>query len=177
MGWLKNTIDEIREAAKSDAIDCPRGWGDVAFGLKIDGFPPFGQISRQCPLAGVSSCSSCRYPFNPEKTERLRESLVELENLCEQGVLTENEYQQQRRQLLMFIADPIPGWPAIITAWILGPLGGVFVGTGWGVAENFHPGFWGLAGIGGVLLALAASFAGIGWTMRRNYQLMMDERI
>ncbi len=177
MGWLKNSIDEVREATKSDAIDCPRGWGDVAFGLKIDGFPPFCQISRQCPLAGVSNCSSCHYPFNPEKTQRLRETLVELENLCEQGILTETEYQQQRRQLLLFTADPIPGSPALITAWILGPLGGVFLGTGWWLAENIHPGFWGVAVGGGVLLALAGSFAGIGWTMRRNHKLLLEERI
>ena len=122
MGWIKNSIDEFREAAKTDPIDCPRGWGDVAFGLKIEGLPPFGQISRQCPLAGVSSCSSCRYPFNPEKTQQLRESLVELESLCEEGVLTETEYQQQRRQLLQFIANPIPGGPAIENVRITIPM-------------------------------------------------------
>ena len=167
MGWLQS----IKDATSSAPIDCPRGWGEVTFSTDIDGFPPFMQISRKCPIAGVKDCASCGHPYNPARMEQLRTTLAELEQLCDEGKLTESEYQAQRRMLLAFqhTLENVPGEYSLITAWILGPLGIVAALAGSWLAQSVHVGFYGLTAVGAVLLAVATSFGGIGWMKRSLY--------
>ena len=172
MGWLQS----LREITTAMPIECPRGWGDVTFSNDIEGFPPFGKITKQCPIAGVSNCASCGHPYNPARMAQLRETLAELEQLCDEGKLTESEYQAQRRMLLAFqhSIENAPGEYALITAWILGPLGVVATVAGVLLAEQYNVGFYGMTGVGSVLLAVAASFGGIGWMKRKSYLRRID---
>ena len=161
----------------SEPIDCPRGWGDVVFSTEIENFP-FVTISRKCPIAGVSNCASCGHPHNPARIEQLRATLADLELLCEEGKLTENEYQEQRRMLLSFqhSIESNPGDAALITAWVLGPLAIVVTGVGGflGATVNNGKGLYSIAAIGVVMLAVSISFAGIGLMKRSRYQRRLE---
>jgi hypothetical protein len=172
MGWLKS----LKDMTSSNPIDCPRGWGDVTFSTDIEGFPPFFSVTRKCPIAGVSNCASCGHPHNPARIEQLRAMLAELEQLCDEGKLTESEYQSQRRMLLSFqhSIEKMPGEYALITAWILGPLGILATVAGIFLAQKYHEALYGITAAGAILLAVAASFGGIGWMKRSTYLKHVD---
>jgi len=162
MGWFKDTF-----AAKP--IECPRGWGPVTFVLKTSVFfPLFLDVSRTCPIGGVTHCDKCRYPIEPGSDEELRLRLRELARL-KGTALTEREYRIRRR-LLIEAREPhpdIPGQKTATTALVLGPLGAIITGAGWYLTWTQHPGFLALLFSGVVVLGLSVSFAGISITRRR----------
>ena len=70
MGWFRDSLSKLKEAASSEPVQCPRGWGEVSFNLDLEGFPPyFFGFSRKCPIGGVTSCTDCAHPFNPADVE------------------------------------------------------------------------------------------------------------
>ena len=174
MGWLKRTLTDINEATGASPIRCPRGWGDVSFVMHAEGFPPFFSFSRKCPIAGVDKCHSCRYPFNPQAIEELRGELVQLQSLVDEGLMSDSEYLARRRLSIGFqhSGGRTPGSISATVAWILGPLGIVVTVGGWWLSQNVHLGFGALGGVGAVLLALAASFAGIAYHRRQEYEML-----
>jgi hypothetical protein len=160
MGWFKDTWT-------SEPIECPRGWGSVTFVLKFFILPPIFSIDRTCPIGGVTDCSKCRYPVNPESAERLRGRLEELDSL-RGGTLSEAEFRIRRR-LIVEAHEPrqgVPGESAAAAAFVLGPLGLVATVSGAVLSLAVHAGFLGLLGGGLVLGALAAGFAGLSRMQR-----------
>ena len=159
MGWFKDRF-------AAEPIECPRGWGQVAFALKVYFFPVFLGIERSCPIGGVENCAKCRHPVNPE---HLRLQLEELDGL-RGSILSEEEFRIRRR-LIVEAREPhrgIPGQGEAIAALVLGPLGVVAIGAGWFLSAAVHPGFLGLLGGGLALSALAAGLAGISRIRRRT---------
>ena len=171
MGWFKDNLSKLKDATSSQPVQCPRGWGEVSFNLNLEGLPPyFFGFSRTCPIGGVASCTDCAHSFNPEDVERLRENLIELVNLRDEGVLSESEYAI-RRQLIIELRhgkDSLPGEGFHIAAWTLGPLGIVIVGAGIWLALTFHQALVGVVIGGAILLGLSLSFAVIASTKRRT---------
>jgi len=161
MNWFKDTW-------AAEPIECPRGWGGVTFVLKFFILPPIFSIERGCPIGGVTDCSNCRYPVNPESAERLRERLEELDTL-RGSTLSEAEFRIRRR-LIVEAHEPrqgVPGESAAAAAFVLGPLGLVATISGAFLSIAVHAGFLGLLGGGLVLGALAAGFAGMSRMQRR----------
>jgi len=156
MGWFMSTLEGIKEATGHDPIECPRGWGQVSFVGSLWFIPPMIGIERKCPIGGVSECGECKYASNPDAV-RLAEQLVELERLREDGALSPAEYETRRRAVV-FLHSDMRGHGQLITAWILGPLGTLLSVAGVVLALSVHSGFWGMAGGGLVLVALAVSF-------------------
>lgn len=74
MGWLKDKF-------AVEPIECPRGWGQVSFVLKVVLVGPIFQIGRGCPVGGVESRTKCRMPLDPGSAEHLRLRLEELDGL------------------------------------------------------------------------------------------------
>lgn len=170
MGWFKNSLDKLREAASSEPVQCPRGWGEVSFNLELEGLPPyFFGFSRTCPIGGVTCCTDCNHPFNPEDIERLREQLTELENLRDDGVLSESEYAIRRQMIIELThgKDSLPGEGFHTAAWILGPLAAVIIGAGIWLAQTVHRAFYGMVIGGAIVLALSLSFAIVASTKRK----------
>ncbi|MHC4177383.1 MAG: hypothetical protein ACYSWU_07745 [Planctomycetota bacterium] len=179
MGWFQSTLDTVKEAAGAAPIECPRGWGKVSFALDLDFwfFTPFFDLSRSCPIGGVSNCIQCRYPSRPEDTDRLRENLNKLEAFRQEKVLSESEYAT-RRQMIINLQDgtgPVPrrrgppGEGLRTAAWVLGPPGLVIAGAGVWLAMTFpNPELWALPVCGAVATALAVSFAVLGWTKKKE---------
>lgn len=162
MGWFKDTWT-------AEPIECPRGWGSVTFLLKFFILPPIFSIDLSCPIGGVTDCSQCRYPVNPESAERLRGRLEELDAL-RGGTLSEAEFRIRRR-LIVEAHEPrqgVPGESAAAAAFVLGPLGLVAIISGAFLSIAVHTGFLGLLGGGLVLGALAAGFAGLSTMQRRT---------
>ncbi len=161
MKWFKDSVQVLRDASESGPIQCPRGWGEVAFMLEVDGILPFWDLSRKCPIGGVSSCEECHHPHSPEATDRLRAGLDQLQTLLREGVVTEPEYAVRRRMLIGLhesLRSP-PGHGLRMTAWILGPAGIILTGAGVWLMQAFHGGFVGITVVGILLLGLCVSFA------------------
>ena len=178
MGWLKTTLSDVTEATAAAPIECPRGWGQVSFNMSFTGAPPFFfSVARQCPIAGVENCSSCKHPFNPHKTEMLRDELVQLRTLVDDGLMSDAEYFARRRMMISFqqFGAGTPGSASAITAFILVPLGALLAGAGWWCGQNIHPGFWAMAAGGALVLALGGSFAGISYWRRRELDELFSE--
>ena len=171
MNWLRRTVSGLKEATEVAPIDCPRGWGEVSFHMNVGGmpFPPFFEFSRQCPIAGVHKCLSCRHPFNPQKTEALRDELLELRSLVEERLMSTAEYKARRKMTISFLqfGAGVPGYKAAVAACILTPVGAVIAGAGFWGAQNVDPGWWGVVLGGSLILALGVSFAGISYLRRR----------
>ncbi len=162
MGWIRDKFEEVKDGTGAPPIDCPRGWGSVSFGLRGEAVLPWFEISRKCPIGGVAECASCGHPYNPDRVDNLRRGLDELENLRRDGVLTEAEAACQREGLMNLTGNTQATLENFrLTAWILGPLGFLFSAAGVILGILMHPGFYGLAGVGAVLLALCISFAGV----------------
>jgi hypothetical protein len=115
-----------------------------------------GGVDRRCPIGGVSDCSDCGYASNPDAF-RLSEHLDELTCLRGDGALSETEFDTRRTALLRLHPEGLRR-KQLTTAWILGPLGGLVTVAGVVLAGTVHVGFWGMAGFGGAMLALALSF-------------------
>lgn len=171
MGWLRNTMDRLKEATAADPIECPRGWGQVAFTSKVDvAWPWWVSLDRRCPIGHVDSCASCRHPYNPAQIDALSERLTELESLRDRNGLT-NEEVAYRRKLILQMRDGVDAARETadgfrITAWILGPLGAVITAAGAALAMLYHRELW-FIGLGGaVMLALSVSFGVL--SMKKN---------
>lgn len=150
----------LKEKLAAEPIDCPRGWGSVTFpasGLFLGGII---WVGRTCPISGAENCAGCGYQTNPDAL-KLNENLAVLEQMRRDGTLTETEFGERRTALLTLHpeADATVGFR--ITAWILGPLGILFVAAGIVLARELHEGFWGLGGVGAVMLVLTISFANL----------------
>ncbi len=161
MGWFKDTFTP-------EPIECPRGWGPVAFVRKFVLVPPIVAIDRICPIGGVDRCGKCRYPFEPGSAERLRLRLEELEGL-RGTTLTEAEFGVRRR-LIIEAREPSRGTPGdreAAAALVLGPLGLVVTGAGWFLSSAVSLGFLSILIVGLVLVGLAVSFAGMSAMRRR----------
>ncbi len=162
----------MKDATKATPLECPRGWGDVLFRMKVGGmpFPPFLEFSRRCPIAGVEKCIKCRYPFNPQKTELLRDELMQLRSLVDDGLMSEAEYKARRKMIISFqqFGTGEPGYASAVATFILAPIGAVITIAGLLGAQNIHPGFWGVVAGGVLALVLGGSFAGISYWRRRD---------
>ncbi len=171
MSWIQKTISKLKDGTPAIPIECPRGWGDVSFQRKMNFFLPFFfEISWQCPIAGVDECFSCRHPFNPDKIEVLRDELMQLKSLVDDGLMSKAEYKTRRRMTISFqqFGVGVPGYNSAVAAFILCPIGAIITAAGfWGV-QNIHPGMWGAALGGALIVALGASFAGISYLRRRD---------
>lgn len=164
MGWFASTLEAIREQTRHDPIECPRGWGQVAFVGSAWVIPPLFGIERKCPIGGVNECRECKYGKNPSAF-RLAEQLDELARLQSEGLLSSAECASRRKVLVDFVSEPDRGRRKQHTAaWIMGPLGALVSIAGIALAITVDPGFWSIAGIGFVLLALAVSF----WVLSRS---------
>lgn len=167
MKWLRALLDKVTEASAAEPFQCPRGWGQVSFHLSLGGWPPwFLDITRTCPIGGVSECGSCKYPFKPEDAQQLRQQLQEVDTLRDEKVLSESEHAARRRMIVGLMEENAdrPGEWARIVAWILGPLGVLLTAMGSWLAMDFDPEFWVMAIGGTVILAVCVSFAVIAWT-------------
>jgi hypothetical protein len=162
MGWFADTLKTIKDAAGHDPVECPRGWGKVSFVGSFWFVPPFGGVSRACPIGGVEQCGECKYASNPDAF-RLADQLAELERLHGDGKISTEEHATRRAAVVHLHVRP-PGRGLEIAAWIVGPLGALLAGVGPVLALQFHPGFWGLAGAGAALLVLGFSF----WVLARS---------
>ena len=162
MGWYSDTLKAIRAYTGHDPVECPRGWGKVSFVGSFWFFPPVGGLSRTCPIGGVEQCGECKYASNPDAF-RLADQLVELERLRGDGKVSDEEYATRRAAVVQLHVQPA-GRSQEIAAWILGPLGALLAAAGTVLALQVHPGFWGMAGAGAVLLVLGFSF----WVLARS---------
>ncbi len=170
MQWITNTIERVKSLARIEPLECPRGWGQVAFVASVWCVPPLLGVDRKCPIADVGGCSSCTYASNPDAF-RLSEQLAELDRLREEGLLSSKEYAVRRAGIVRL--HDVPGPPGrgfLITAWLLGPLGVLFVVAGILLVVNVHPAFWGLAGGGAIAAVLALSF----WALARSARSSED---
>lgn len=160
MSWFAGALGKIKETTSTAPIECPRGWGPVTFTLSLSGMLPWMEVSRQCPIGGVESCASCRYAVNPERVERLRECIAELDRLRKDGTLTTEEHAAQRERLLDLRAFPDDHDEGLIlAAWIVGPVGIAIAGMGYFLTLKFHPGFWALVAVGPIAVAVAVGIA------------------
>ena len=181
MGWFSNTLNRLKEAAKAEPLDCPRGWGSVSFVTEIGGFWPFFAVERKCPISGSSQCASCKYPFQPGPVESLRSSLETLTGLRDDRILTEEEFLARRRHLigLQDLMDQRKGQKSAregyrAAAWILGPIGILVTALGVWLGQSIHPGLFGVAGGGVVLLALTLSFAALSRSRKSSKDFEAD---
>ena len=177
MSWLKAIVSDMKNVAAAPPLECPRGWGDVSFHVNVSlvPYPPFLEFSRLCPIAGVEKCLSCRHPFNPQKTELLRDELTQLRSLVDDGLLSEAEYEARRRMTVSFqmFGARAPGYASSVTAFILIPIGAVIAIAGFVCALSVHPGFWGSVAGGALVLALGGSFVGISYRQRRDAEKLL----
>ncbi len=163
MKFVRDGIDKVKELSAAAPVDCPRGWGAVSFLVSGAGMLPFVSLERACPIGGVGSCAACRHPPNPERVERLRAILSELESLRRDGTLTGAEYEAQRAALLEVGAVRRAGEGMAIAAWILVPTGLFLGAVGAWLVERVHEGFLafavggGLSTVVGLGLAMAAA--------------------
>ncbi|MEE8400206.1 MAG: SHOCT domain-containing protein [Desulfobacterales bacterium] len=178
MNWPKGIIADLKNAAAATPLHCPRGWGDVSFQVNVDvePWPPFLVLSRQCPIAGVEKCISCRHPFNPQKAELLRDELIQLRALVDDGLMSEAEYSARRRMALSFQLFGVrePGRASSVAAFILTPIGAVIGAAGLWCAVVVHPAFWAAVAGGGLILGLGGSFAGISYRRRRDAETLLS---
>ena len=146
MGWFKDKF-------AAEPIECPRGWGQVSFVLKVVLIPPIFVIDRRCPIGGVENCKDCRHPLEPGSAERLRLRLEELDGL-RGSTLSEEEFRIRRRLIVegLDLRCAVPGEGAAIAALVLGPLGVVAITAGWYFSGVVHPGFLGVLA-GGLVLS------------------------
>ena len=161
MGWISETSEAIRAHTRAEPIECPRGWGQVAFVSSVWAVPPLFGVDRKCPIAGVGDCGDCGYASNPDAL-RLAEQLDALARLRAEGALSDDEHALRRRAVLHLHDGSVTRrrWQRT-TAWLLGPLGALITISGVGLGLHVHPGFWGLAAGGALCLVLALSFWGM----------------
>lgn len=160
MSFLSPLRDLIQQGARSEPIECPRGWGQILFPLNVTIFLPGFWVSRVCPISGAESCAECTYPPNPD-TLKLEEHLCKLDGLKQTGALSAGEFEQRRLALIVLHQTPDPGEGFRKAAWILGPLGTLLTVVGTPLAFSYHPVFWLPASAGAISLALCCSFAGL----------------
>ncbi len=163
MGRLHDSVLAAGEAMTEVPVQCPRGWGKIAFLPSGSRWFICENIKWQCPIGGVSQCVDCRHHVNPLNTELLHKQLDELHLLQKQGVVSEEEAAVRRRAMIEAAggkASKLPGAFRIL-AWLIGPFSLVMLVTGLLLAVFLHPGFFGLAGGGAAVLALAISFAAL----------------
>lgn len=164
MGWISETSEAIRAHTRSEPIECPRGWGQVAFVSSVWAVPPLFGVDRKCPIAGVGDCGDCGYASNPDAL-RLAEQIAALDGLLDAGSLSPEEHERRRRAVVHLHDGAEAGrrWQRT-TAWLLAPLGALATLAGVVLALEIHAGFWGLAGGGAACLVLGLSF----WGMSRG---------
>lgn len=174
MKWLRNWLDTLKDVSAAEPIRCPRGWGEVCFQLSMGGWLPFFEVSRMCPIGGVSECVSCRHPVKPEDAQRLRQNLEELDSLRKEGVLSDPEYAARRKMIIGLVKTKTgpPGEGYRITAWILGPAGVILTAAGVWLGANVDQEFWIMAGVGTAMLALCVSFTAIALMKRQPHDNM-----
>lgn len=173
MGWPQHLLEKLKEASSSPPIQCPRGWGEVAFNLDLDYavYLPFFGLSRTCPIGGVESCGSCKHPFKPEDAERLRENLLKLDELRQEKVLSEGEYAIRRKMIieLQDVAEALPGEAYRTSAWVVGLPGLVITVAAFLLAAVAESAIWIPVAVGGaVMIALSVSFAIVASTKKRE---------
>lgn len=159
MGLLSDSVDKLKELSSSEAIDCPRGHGAVKFQVAAEGMLPFFSLTRSCPIGGVGACVDCRHPLHPDRLVGIDAALTALDEQKRRGVLTQDEAEAQRRSLLSLRRINPPGFGLTIAAWVLGSAGLFLGGFGVWLAREFAVGFWGLAGAGGLMIAVAIGLA------------------
>jgi hypothetical protein len=119
-----------------------------------------------------------------QEIEALRESLIQLESLQREGILSEEEYAIRRRMLVESKDDQLEKGPRIvrmlvkldrdrpgegfrIAAWAVGTLGVVLTVSGLWLA--YFAKFWAwIAIVGGVMLAVCVCFAVVSGSRRKN---------
>ena len=162
MKWLSSSLDRLKDLARAEPIDCPRGWGEVSFVAEVSAFWPFISFERQCPISGTQNCASCRHACNPDRLDQLKAALKEVEQLHADGTLTAEELRVRRAAIVRFqdfLENTTGRRDSYRTAaWILGPLGVLFTAVGGWLVATKHPAFWTLAGSGAIMLALTISF-------------------
>ena len=82
-------------------------------------------------------------------------------------VTTDTEHDRRRAAILHLHPDERRR-PQYVAAWVLGPLGLLVTIPGIVLALTSHPGFWGLAGGGAVLLSVALSCYVVSRPTRTN---------
>ena len=154
MAWFGDFVDHLKQLTKTEPLDCPRGWGSVAFNISAMLFP-WPMIDLECPISGKESCADCSYARNPDAFV-LREQLEELARLEQEGLISPGERNARRVEMLELfgVRDELRA-----AAWILGPLGLVFTLVGGALGFGYHAGFLVFACAGLVGLALSLSFA------------------
>lgn len=160
MSWLQDKLRSLADATAAQPLECPRGWGSIAFNLEIGGFAPFFSLERKCPIGGVTKCDDCRHPLNPANVEQLRTQLEQLEQLHADRKLSDREYAERRQKIIALEnhGEQRRRDAFRIAAWVLGPLGVLSCGAGLWLTQQ-HGLSLALTGLGGVMLALALSFA------------------
>jgi hypothetical protein len=161
VGWIKDTLEAIKEHTRSEPVECPRGWGQVAFVSSVWCVPPLFGVDRSCPIGGVGDCGSCAYSSNPDAF-RLSDQLGELERLRADGQLSSSQCDARRDAIVRLHAGSDRARRAqITTAWMLTPLGALVAAAGVVCAMLVHSGFWGMAGGGLVFVVVGLSFWGL----------------
>ncbi len=167
MGYFSNAMQKAQSRMSTHPIDCPRAWGEVTFNLSFETVLPWVSVERKCPISGSNTCMECMYPVNPDSFV-LSKQLEELENAKQKYALTDEEYLNRRLALFTTFPPATTDCGFTVAAWVLGPLGVVFAGTGLALVHYIHPGFWGLVGPGAIMLALAYGFSGIATSRKEN---------
>lgn len=177
MKWFRAGMDKVKELSSTEPVPCPRGWGDIKFNYTVDGWSL--NLSRQCPIGGVEYCSACSYPYNPNKIETMKENLQYLEQLRQDNMLTEREYNVRRFMIVCMLNDKSlnPGFGYRVTAWILGPLGIVSTAAGAWLGFNLHPGYYGISGIGAAMICLSLSFFAIARIKKKYLKKLLAGKI
>lgn len=161
MGWIADTSDAIKAHTRAEPVECPRGWGQVAFVSSVWCVPPLFGVDRSCPIGGVGDCTKCTIGSNPDAF-RLTEQLAELVRLRDDGHLSDNELAARRAAIVRLQSGSDASRRAqVITAWMLTPLGALVAVAGTLCALLVHPGFWGMAGGGLVFVVVGLSFWGL----------------
>ena len=177
MGWFTNWMGNIKEATRTEPVECPRGWGQVTFQRHLDGIPPFCSLASRCPIGGVGNCTDCKHPYNPANIDVLRQALRDLEELKKQGLVTDSEFDIRRR-MIIFAQDYArpPGQGFVTAAWILAPLGMIFGGIGGYLTLHYHIGFVPIGVVGAILFGLSVSFGVLGSLRRRSGEAALSRK-
>lgn len=161
MRWLQRGKDRFEDYLAVEPIECPRGWGSVTFVTSASVYiPVFLNIGHNCPIAGVNSCKECRYRFNPDDVEGMRERLSKLETLRVEREITEEEYELRRRRIIELREETQRSVEENFraAAWIVGPIGLVVGTVGGLLAWGINLGFLAFAIMGALALGLALGF-------------------
>lgn len=161
MGWISETSEAIKAHTRPEPIECPRGWGQVAFVSSVWCVPPLFGVDRKCPIGGVGDCGECAYSSNPDAFQ-LGVQLAEVERLRDDGQLTDVECAARRAAIVHLHEGSVNGRRHLmVAAWMLAPLGALIAIAGVVCSLLVHAGFWGMAGGGLACLVLGLSFWGL----------------